>query len=263
MRQLTELKEDPSALRHDVVPELECPSLETLTASLGVVDDTTSRSKAARQLQAHGVNAIEPLCAALRDPQLRVRLAAARSLGEVGDERAIPALVAALRELFPGRSPRRYRAVGLLAAITFPLAGISYAVMQLWEWGVSPGNIAALFGLALVLLAATGKKGLRVLAALSIPRPTQGDPCLVFSQALSRIAERCPAPELREALPLLREIAADGLQQSRYTRADSRKAARRIEELTAQLNALPVIASAPSMDVNSLPGAASGPEREV
>jgi len=258
MPQLTELHEVPPAQRHEGITSSGRPSLDALKASLGAVQ-TPTREKAACELVAFGSEAIEPLCAALRDRELRVRLAAAKSLGEIGDERAIPALVAALRELFPGQSPRRYRTVGILAAVTFPLAMICYGVMRLSEWSVPPIGIAIIFGLMVALLAACGPRRLRALAELWIPSPSNHDPCLVFSQALARIAERCPAPELREALPLLQEIAADGLQQNRRTRADSRKAARRIEELTAQLDALPVIAGAPSMDVDSLPGASSGP----
>lgn len=259
MSQLTELQEEPPVLRHEVVTPPVVPTLETLTASLKSVD-TATRTHAVRELRTFGTDAVKPLCKALRDRELGVRLAAAEALGEVGDERAIAPLVTALRDLFPGSSPRRARTVGLLAAITFPLSMICYAAMRLYEWGVSPHGIMAILGVALVLLVAGWSKIKPVVAFFAgAPGPTDEGPSLVYARALAHIAERCPAPELRKALPILREIAADGIQQSRRTRADSRKAARRIEALTARLDNLPVVASAPSMNVDSLPGASNGP----
>jgi HEAT repeat protein len=259
MRQLTELTEEPPTLRQVTEPAPTGPSLEELTASLGAAD-TTARAKAAHDLQAFGTAAIEPLCAALRDKEVRVRLAAAKSLGEVGDERAIQPLVAALRDLFPGRSPRRYRTVGILAAITFPIVSIAYGAVKLSEWGVPPTAIGVAFAIMIGLLLASGPVGRwLLLTLLGVPRPTDTSPCPVFSEALARIAERHPTPELREALPTLKEIAADSIQQNRRTRANSRKVVRRIEALTAQLEALPVTASAPVTDAEILPRASDGP----
>jgi hypothetical protein len=134
------------------------------------------------------------------------------------------------------------------------------AVVRLSEWGASPTLIAVLFGVVLALLVAGRSKVMPIIAFFcDAPNSTDEGPSLVYARALAQIAERCPAPELREALPILQEIAADGLQQSRRTRADARAAARRIENLTARLDTLPVVASAPSLDVDRLPGASSGP----
>jgi HEAT repeat protein len=259
MRQLNQIQEEPVEVRLNAAAAPVGLSFDELvrTLSAGKLAD---RVEAARTLPRFGAAATEPLGASLRDKELRVRLAAATSLGEIGDERAIQPLVAAMRELFPGSSPRRYRTVGMLAAITFPLAGLLAAASRLAELGVSQTVITAAFAAVVVLIAANGKKAYRILGTLlSDSGYDGGNPCLVFSRALAQIAERCPAPELREALPTLKEIAADGLQHNLRTRADSRRAIRRIEALTAQLEVLPVTASPPTARADELPGASEAP----
>jgi HEAT repeat protein len=248
MQQLTQTPEEATNTHAPVSPPPASPAFEELVTSLatGAVQEQVD---AARTLREFGPAAIEPLVQALRDKEVRVRLAAAKSLGAVGDERAVKPLVTALRELFPGASPRRYRTVGILAAITFPVAMLMYGWMRLSELGVPP---AAMYSL-IALLAVFSPKLYRIYVALTFQPAENSNPCRVFTEALARIAERCPAPELRAALPALNEIVADGLQQDRRTRADSRKVARRIEELTAQLDQLPVTASPPAPDVDSLP----------
>jgi len=260
MQQLTQQNEEPIAKGHLTEPTPTGPTFEELVASLGAAE-TAARTNAARELQRYGAAAIEPLCAALQDKEIRVRLAAAKSLGEVGDERAIQPLVAALRDLFPGRSPLRYRVVGILAAITFPIVSIAYGAVKLSEWGAPPIAIGLAFAAIMGWLLSRGPVGARILLTLlGVPAPTDSSPCPVFSEALARIAERHPTPELREALPTLKEIAADNIQQDRRTRADSHKAARRIEALTAQLESLPVTASPPAAcNAETLPRPSDGP----
>jgi hypothetical protein len=80
-----------------------------------------------------------------------------------------------------------------------------------------------------------------------------------IARALSQIAERSPTPELREVLPDLHEIAADPILQDQRSRATSRAAARKIEVLTAKLDALPVTASAPGLNPETLPREAVAP----
>jgi HEAT repeat protein len=259
MRQLTELQEEPVTASHEIGVVAQDNRLEELMTTLAT-GSAQERSSAAYELRAFGAAAVEPLCAALQDKELPVRLAAVKSLGEVGDERAIQPIVAALREMFPGRSPRRYRTVGILAAITLPLSMVAYGAVQLSEWGVPPQVVTAACAALLALLVAGGRKSLRLISLLiGDPTSANSGPCRAYSEALAQIAERCPAPELRKALPALNEIAADALQQSPRTRADSRRAAQRIEELTAQLDSLPVIAAAPSPDVETLPRPSNGP----
>ena len=74
--------------------------LPLLVRELKNAKDST-RWNAAQKLGAIGsdaVPAIEPLAAALHDPQNIVRLYAATALGEIGSRKAVPALVAALRD---------------------------------------------------------------------------------------------------------------------------------------------------------------------
>ena len=255
MQQLNQTPEEATTAHVSVTPSPEAATFEELVSTLAAVD-TGKRAAAALKLRDFGPASIEPLIQALRDREVRVRVAAAKSLAEVGDERAVKPLVTALRELFPGASPRRYRTVGILAAITFPLAGIAYGWMRLYEWGVPPWAIYSLLALLLVF-----SPKLWQIAKIFLPGKIDADsnPCRVFSEALAKIAERCPAPELRAALPTLNEIVADGLQQDVRTRADFRKTARRIEALTVQLDKLPIAAHPPAPDVASLPTPADGP----
>lgn len=69
----------------------------------GVPDE---KFEAARALRHYGESAVEPLCVALRDSDLRVRTAAADSLGELEDPRALPPLVETLRGCFVRHSAR-------------------------------------------------------------------------------------------------------------------------------------------------------------
>src|SRR5687768_12680906 len=75
-------------------------------------DPAAARVRAARRLQDYGPLALEPLCGALRDHELNVRVAAAESLGYIGDERAVQPLTEALRHCFVGQSAHRQLVVG-------------------------------------------------------------------------------------------------------------------------------------------------------
>ena len=255
MQQLTQTPEEIAQTVAPVVSPPAGPTFEELTALLRQGSDE-ARVKAARDLAAFGPQGIEALVAALKDKNVRVIFAATKSLGEVGDERAVKPLVAAFRGLFPGASPRRYRVVGILAAITFPLAGIAYGWMRLDEWGVPAAGIYAILGLLLLF-----SPKLWQIAKIFLPGKIDPDsnPGRMFSDALAKIAERCPTPELQAALPTLNEIVADSLQQDPRTRADFRKTARRIEELTAHLDTMPIAAHPPAPDVASLPTPSDGP----
>src|SRR5689334_8282687 len=54
--------------------------------------DVRARQRAARALRDYGPAAVEPLCAALHDRDESVRVAAAESLGMIGDDRAVQPL---------------------------------------------------------------------------------------------------------------------------------------------------------------------------
>lgn len=83
-----------------------------LIQALGYQKDSGIRTAAARALGMTGdARAVEPLLAALRDPDGNTRYAAAQSLGHFGDARAVDPLIAALKD--PDRNARRAAAQSL------------------------------------------------------------------------------------------------------------------------------------------------------
>jgi hypothetical protein len=60
------------------------------------------------------------------------------------------------------------------------------------------------------------------------------------ADALSRVAERHPCPELRQAVPDLQVVAGDRSYPVKSAREASRRAAERIAALTADVHALPI-----------------------
>src|SRR5689334_9289947 len=120
----TELtQEHTPSTAHLAVPDT---TFEELTALLLPVKGKDKRKvedrvEAARKLRDFGPAAIAPLCAALRDKEDQIRVAAAESLGVVGDERAVQPLVEALRDVLPGRSAARNRIGRVLFWITMPI----------------------------------------------------------------------------------------------------------------------------------------------
>lgn len=222
-------------------------SLAELTATLRT-GSAAERAEAARQLRDFAPECLEPLCAALKDPEEAVRSAAAESLGVIGDERAVRPLVEALRAPFPGKSPRRQRIGGLLLAITVPLALVATVAVVVATKGEGFGDFLSSWN---PIWPSGGKEN---------PHHTRP-----IAKALSQIAERSPTPELREALPDLHDIAADPILQDKRSRAASRAAARKIDALTRKLDALPVTASAPRLNEATLPreSAAPGSDRNA
>jgi HEAT repeat protein len=74
-------------------------SLPRLIDVLASDEDWDRRVRAAERLGEIGdARAIPALIEALRDKNLLVRMAAARALGEIGDAGAVPALIEALRD---------------------------------------------------------------------------------------------------------------------------------------------------------------------
>jgi hypothetical protein len=86
------------------------------------------RSAAAGALGIIGdARAVEPLCAAMKDSDARVREAAAQALGSIGDARAVDVLLAALRDR---AGDVRRAAVGALGRIDDPRAARAFAAAQ-------------------------------------------------------------------------------------------------------------------------------------
>lgn len=229
----------------EVLPPPSAATFQELLAALRT-GATEARAEAARELRHYAPECLDPLYNALKDSEEPVRSAAAESLGLIGDERSVKPLVEALRAGFPGKSARRNRIGGLLLAITLPLVVV---------------------GAVAVLIATKGEGAGDMLVNGLTFGPGSGHfkshNTRVIAQALTKIAERTPTPELRDALPDLQEIVADPIQQDKRSRAASRAAARKIQALTAKLDALPVTATTPELTGSTLPRPAGGSEVNV
>lgn len=213
----------------------------TLDLLVGCLQDgpPADRVRAAEQLAAFGLEAVLPLCEALNSTDDDLRIAAARSLGTIGDARAVVPLIAALRSRCTGGSGLKHRQGGRV------LLGTMLAMVLI------PPILAALI---------TGKPSGIFFAGVAGPlvawatqRRPRGRVFEAISEALIQITAKDPTPAVREVLPELDVLATDSLQQDRQTRAALREAARRIEALTENLRSLPIAAEAPEPEVATLP----------
>jgi hypothetical protein len=211
-------------------------------------EEPTTRAAAARSLGREGGDAVEALVAALNDEEPVVRRAAARSLGEVGDERAVQPLLTALRAGCVGKSPRKQ----IIAGVLMLGVGLLFAALAITR--ITAFKIGAVWWLFWA--------GSWIYNYFK-GRREAGETYRALTDALVRIAERCPTPELRNAVPDLRAIAADFVQQGRVTRLTTQAAADRIETLTEKLKSMPVASAAPGMNATVLPRAAEAPEPDA
>jgi hypothetical protein len=224
-----------------LLPPVKHATYESLARELrgGAVE---SRRQSARILGTYGARAVEPLCAALEDQDAEVRIAAAEALGLLGDERAVRPLGEALRGSLVGRSARRQLAVGVMVVLAVCLFAI------VWFWGLKIGGSVWLF---ITVLKHTARPYFR-------GRQAQSRVTRAITEALMRIAERNPTPELHAVVPELKAIAVDTLQHEKATRVVSRDAAHRIESLTEKLKSMPLPA-APAVAADQLPLPAASP----
>jgi hypothetical protein len=219
--------------------------VKALTERL-VTGSTVTKVEAIRQFAYYGELAVMPLCAALRDRAPDVHTAAAETLGEVGDERAIRPLADALQRCFDGGSAVRNVLLGIGAVfgmVVLLLLALVTTIMTtggtaLWEWG-------------------------KVVAELWRSRRRRTERIRILTEALARISERTGSPELRRVLPDLRIVALDVLSQGRQTRATSRAAVARIEALTSELRDLPLPATGEPLRTPTLPYPARPSETAV
>ncbi|MFN3648511.1 MAG: HEAT repeat domain-containing protein [Armatimonadota bacterium] len=190
----------------------------------------------------HLPEVVPHLLRTLTDREPRVRIAAVEALGAIGDETAVRPLHDLLRSEFVGGPfTRRWRlspTVFLVLALSGflllrMLTGDLAVVTAVWAvWAVVFG-----FGIAVDCSRERIQQRGRVTQAVT--------------EALVKIAERRPSPEMRQVLPDLRRMVSDPLVQNRETRQVSRAAIQRIEALTESLKTLP------------LPGTASGDEASL
>jgi hypothetical protein len=210
------------------------------------------RLKAAKALRDGGAQAIEPLCLALHDEDANVRIAAAKSLGHAGDDRAVQPLVEALKRCFVGHSFWRQMLVSFVVCVVSIGLAIAFSDMSRGK-----SFIVAIFFILCQMLASG------IWGVYYTERRAASKTCSAIAEALTSIVERTPTPELRAILPQLKAIAIDVVHQDKHTRAASRQAAQRIEALTEQLKSLPLPASAPAPDNATLPRIADAPPPNV
>jgi hypothetical protein len=205
--------------------------------------DKDLRGRTAYRLRDKGAAAVPALCEALKDPDLAVRAAAAESLAEIGDARAIGPLSEALKTCFDTGSARKQRWIGILvlAVIVVVFATLFYGVIAL--------KIAGAMGGSWYWIA-------RGMTAYYRRLRQRGPQITAFANALDRIASREPSPELRALLPELEAVAGDPLLHTATTRAATREVADRIAALTERIKSMPVAAAAPEVDADHLPIAA-------
>ncbi len=205
------------------------------------------RAAAAAALSRFGGDGMASLCTALADTEPVVRGAAAMALGTVGDRSTIQPLLAALKTSCKGGSARRQYWIGLVLLVAAALVFLGFVTgLAFLKAGGAMGAMYSSLFIAFRQALERRRRRNRLSG--------------VIVDALLRVAEREPAPELRAVLPEVQALAADFVQQSKDTRALSRKAAARIEVLTEKLRDLPIPAENPAPAPAQLPGASAAPE---
>lgn len=211
------------------------------------------RKAAAGALRTIGATAVEPLCEMLkhRDPIVRAR--AASVLGEIGDARAVQPLIEALREGFVKQSPKWQYRVGLFVnSIFLAQLPIQIAIWISHDLFPNPDDVWRRVGFIFVC-AVVGAVGFTVpLCRYWKRRYRYHQVCYYVAEALRRIAERDPVPELRAAIPDLICIEKD-FRQYGDTQQVAREALQRIQNVAEHLKSLPIPSDAPAPDVKELP----------
>jgi hypothetical protein len=167
---------------------------------------------------------------------LDVRQHAARLLGELGDDRALRPLMEVCSRCFAGQPVRQRRRMGRWILLPwFLVAGAT-----LWSWGSGHCDVKDLTLLMFFAIAFIGSR-------------SRGEAWRVYLEAILKIAERNPRPELHQLLPDLQFISGDRIQHYPEAREVARAAAARIEKLTATIQDLPLPAVAPAPKEDTLP----------
>jgi len=174
-----------------------------------------------------------------------IRDYAAQKLGEIGDERALVPLMAAYQRCFPGIAPRKMHLLGRYLVISYGL--ITLVALWMWTCGKFAVQDILLSGFIAFSMRPSGR--------------CRGEAWRVVLEAIMKVAERSPQPELQRLLPDLQSIAIDRFQVHREAREIARSAADRIQVLTAAIHDLPVPAGAHPPGAESLPVPSAGVEK--
>jgi len=140
---------------------------------------------------------------------------------------------------------QRWRGILLLGGGILLILGIAIGISVLANTGAIVGSLGGMLS--------------PVLHGYLQRRRKNSPTVRAISQALAQIAERTPTSSLRAVLPELEVIAQDRIHHEPGAREASRAAARRIRELTADRESLPVPAAAPVPGVDVLPLPAEDP----
>ena len=144
VRGFARLTQNPGALVRQIgdLGEAGAPAVEPLIAALHD-PDAFERWRAANVLGNIGEPAVEPLIAALRDPDANVRGRAANALEGIGDARAVEPLIAALRDPdkdVRGRAANALAQIGdahavepLIVALADPDANVRFSAADVLE----------------------------------------------------------------------------------------------------------------------------------
>jgi hypothetical protein len=202
-----------------------------------------ARCRVARTLGECGVTAIEPLCGALFDPELKARRAAARSLGAIGDPRAVPALRRALQGTMLGGGATAHRMTGWSILVFIGIAELAFMLQPLIQ---EHHRSLAVCGLFLWLTVSLGVIWTRWRA------DNLAELRLTLVTALSDIAVCDGGPDARASLPEL-----DALSQTPFGRtAEGRKQLRHALEVIRSLPEfmpLPIPAAREDVGTSDLP----------
>jgi hypothetical protein len=128
-------------------------------------------------------------------------------------------------------------------------------LLMLLIWGTAAAKAGGAFGCSNLFL--------HIPKAYLRERRKQSKVACAITEALVLIAERNPRPEMHQLVPELRAVAGDRVQHEQATRDASRRAAERIEALTAAVHNLPVVAATPRADPSTLPQPAEAPHISV
>ncbi len=194
------------------------------------------RVSAARDLVLAEMDAVPLLCSLLRDREFEVREAAARSLGWLGDERAVQPLLSALRNSCWRRDPRKHLGLGVLKwVVGVATLGIGLKVTHLLvdiQRLISEGawGMAAAFAAYPAWVCKDFKRGLQ----------QESDWTATAAHALATIARTSPSRELYLAAGLLDELAMDGLHRSRSARKALHTAAEDLRRHAESVHTLPI-----------------------
>lgn len=209
-------------------------SLERLTMA---IDDPSRQVRqtaltALCRLTVPGVH--EVLCVALKDRELKAEVAL--KLVRRGDPRALPTLIAALREPYVGGSAVLQRALGWAVLALGLLLLLGMVAGPLTKW-------------ALVIFIVAGNQPFAYFRS----RKQQSEATGTLAQAIVKLLELHPQPDAHDLVGDLNVIAGDPLHHSRSVRSIARAAAIRIDQLTAAERQLPIPVEALALTKDQLP----------